>query len=356
MGLLGSIGGIFSSGINALSQKSTNNANLELAKMQNDWNEHMWERNNAYNTPTAQVGRLLDAGINPLGQNFTSYQSSPVQSADLANQQAPQLDTSSIVQGFQGDRNLDIQEKLADAEVKLKGIQGITEAKRAGLIDSQKAEQDYKNKYADDTYRYQRDNAKWLADLQVSNAYIRQLESTFRGSELAAGVRRVLSASNLDDAQAAFVDEQRKWYPKLSEAEIKLKVATAFNQQQQGRHFQRLVYELKETFGIRQKMNEAQLQGLIAAVYDTYSSVNIKNIDAFMKALEANKKRFGLDGIKFGTLDVGGAIFGGLMTLDILFNKSKGNYWGQVHSATGNQSYMNPYSDNNGIPKPFWQE
>lgn len=89
------LGNLFNIG----SQKSANQANLQLAKMQNDWNERMWEKNNLYNTPSAQVGRLLDAGINPLGQNFTSYQSQPVQSAPLANQVAPQIDPNSMVTG-----------------------------------------------------------------------------------------------------------------------------------------------------------------------------------------------------------------------------------------------------------------
>lgn len=157
MGILGAVGGIVGAGINYLGQKSTNEANLKLAKMQNDWNEQMWERNNAYNAPSSQVQRLIEAGINPLGQNFTSYQSGPVESANLANQQAPQLDTGSIVQGFQGDRNLDIQEKLADAEVKLKKAEEL--ATLAG-IPGVKGDSKYKHEMGE--------HAKDLWDEEVS--------------------------------------------------------------------------------------------------------------------------------------------------------------------------------------------
>lgn len=39
--------------------------NLNLAKMQNQWNLDQWNRENAYNTPAAQRARLAAAGMNP---------------------------------------------------------------------------------------------------------------------------------------------------------------------------------------------------------------------------------------------------------------------------------------------------
>lgn len=39
--------------------------NLNLAKMQNQWNIDQWNRENAYNTPAAQRARLAAAGMNP---------------------------------------------------------------------------------------------------------------------------------------------------------------------------------------------------------------------------------------------------------------------------------------------------
>lgn len=43
----------------------TNKANMELAKYQYDRDVEMWERNNAYNSPEAQMERLQKAGLNP---------------------------------------------------------------------------------------------------------------------------------------------------------------------------------------------------------------------------------------------------------------------------------------------------
>lgn len=39
--------------------------NLKLARMQNDWNMALYDKNNAYNSPSAQKQRYIDAGLNP---------------------------------------------------------------------------------------------------------------------------------------------------------------------------------------------------------------------------------------------------------------------------------------------------
>lgn len=45
--------------------QKTREYNLNLAKMQNQWNLEQWNRENAYNAPKAQMQRLADAGLNP---------------------------------------------------------------------------------------------------------------------------------------------------------------------------------------------------------------------------------------------------------------------------------------------------
>lgn len=43
----------------------TNQANIQAEREARRWNEKMWRANNAYNHPTAQMGRLQEAGLNP---------------------------------------------------------------------------------------------------------------------------------------------------------------------------------------------------------------------------------------------------------------------------------------------------
>lgn len=75
-GGLSLIGSLAGSVFNYLSQKSTNDKNIRQAelnrqfnarqaRLQRDWSEHMWNLNNLYNTPAAQMERLREAGLNP---------------------------------------------------------------------------------------------------------------------------------------------------------------------------------------------------------------------------------------------------------------------------------------------------
>lgn len=91
-------GGIISSLINYRSQQKTNEANLNLAKQQNDWNIQQWNRENEYNSPVNQIKLLQEAGLNPNLYEQGSATSNSIQSADLANQEAPQLDINTPIQ------------------------------------------------------------------------------------------------------------------------------------------------------------------------------------------------------------------------------------------------------------------
>ncbi len=75
--LLGGFGSSFIGGLfGSSSQNSANSTNIKLNQMNNDfqaaqmqkqmdYNTEMWRKQNAYNSPSAQVQRLKDAGLNP---------------------------------------------------------------------------------------------------------------------------------------------------------------------------------------------------------------------------------------------------------------------------------------------------
>lgn len=70
--------------------RETNSLNKELAYQQNEWNLQQWNRQNAYNDPSAQMSRFRAAGINPyfaLGNITSGNAEGTLSSADLANQQ-----------------------------------------------------------------------------------------------------------------------------------------------------------------------------------------------------------------------------------------------------------------------------
>lgn len=104
------IGGLFGAG----NQKSANETNLEIARMNaqaqretnamnerlfhesNVFSEKMWNKANEYNSPSAQVQRLINAGINPafVMGNGSTAEASALQSAAAPHMDAPVMNAS----------------------------------------------------------------------------------------------------------------------------------------------------------------------------------------------------------------------------------------------------------------------
>lgn len=74
--------------------------NLNLAKMQNQWNIDQWNRENEYNTPAAMMARLKSGGLNPdlMYQNGTSGLTSASSPSMTAGAPATPQDMSAIGQ------------------------------------------------------------------------------------------------------------------------------------------------------------------------------------------------------------------------------------------------------------------
>lgn len=103
--------------------------NLDLAKKQNEWSIDQWNRENQYNTPSAQMSRLIKAGLNPdlIYSNGTSGLTSassptmtsgaPSQPVDLSNL-ANKPTVGHVVQQSLNDALLGAQTRLIGAQAK----------------------------------------------------------------------------------------------------------------------------------------------------------------------------------------------------------------------------------------------
>lgn len=98
--------------------------NLNLAKMQNQWNIDQWNRENAYNTPAAQMARFKAAGLNPdliYGQQNLSAASPEMtagegsQPTDVSNLANKRTIGDMMVQASQ-TRLTNAQAKLAESQ------------------------------------------------------------------------------------------------------------------------------------------------------------------------------------------------------------------------------------------------
>lgn len=133
------MGSLFSAGVNANSQRNANLTNIRLQEKQLKWNEKMWNKNNAYNTPLAQMQRFAAAGLNPhliYGQGTSGVSSSPAEGADVPVVRPNwNLDSQMVGQALQ----LSSQMKVNDSVVE-KNIQDASKSRaEANVADANAA-------------------------------------------------------------------------------------------------------------------------------------------------------------------------------------------------------------------------
>ena len=99
MGILGSVlntlGSIYSTeraiSANRAEAAEQRSWNEKMVAEQNVWNEQMWNKANEYNSPTAQVERLRDAGLNPLYYGLDGSSANGLESANPLGYERAQI-------------------------------------------------------------------------------------------------------------------------------------------------------------------------------------------------------------------------------------------------------------------------
>lgn len=154
--IIGGLGSFAGSMIGANAQRRANIQNMQLAKYQNNWqtaeNEkayarsvEMWNMQNQYNSPTAQMSRLRQAGLNPnlvYGSGVTGnsagsapqYQPAKIQRATMEPYRGWNLGLSDAASMYMAMRQNKAQVENMEAQNKLIKEQARTEGIRQGNI------------------------------------------------------------------------------------------------------------------------------------------------------------------------------------------------------------------------------
>lgn len=137
-GVMNLIGQSSANRANIQMQRETNQANRELAEY--NWQQQidMWNRQNEYNAPTAQMSRLREAGLNPhlvYGNGVTGNNSSSLPTPQLAHMEAPRQEALRYGDPFKG-----IADGIA-THIALKNMKADLEVKEANkdLLETQAA-------------------------------------------------------------------------------------------------------------------------------------------------------------------------------------------------------------------------
>lgn len=154
--IIGGLGSFADSVIGANAQRQANIQNMQLAKYQNNWqtaeNEkayarsvEMWNMQNQYNSPTAQMSRLRQAGLNPnlvYGSGVTGnsagsapqYQPAKIQRATMEPYRGWNLGLSDAASMYMAMRQNKAQVENMEAQNTLIKEQARTEGIRQGNI------------------------------------------------------------------------------------------------------------------------------------------------------------------------------------------------------------------------------
>ena len=205
----------------------------------------MWNRQNAYNTPSAQMERLQAAGLNPnlvygnggatnTANNAPTYNAGSAPDVSAARSAAASLAN----QGFNTALNLQMQQVQAanlQADTELKETQGKLNQtnNEVALIDKY-----LKQSTVDDNIRYQLE--KWKQDLVLGRNQIKLGDQQIVLNEaqmrkLDAEIDSIVENTNLTKAQAEQVSIYNQYLPEVLRSQIASNNANAYNAIQHGR-------------------------------------------------------------------------------------------------------------------------
>lgn len=197
----GSAGGV---AFNAASSKKQREWSEKMQNQQNAWNLEMWNKANEYNSPSAQVERLRDAGLNPLYYGLDGSSANALESAQPLGYERANISALDNPIGA----GLDAAAKVAQisniqADTAKKNEETLTETQRREKIqaDIEEVRQSIKNKMADEKLtdtqreRLQKD-INWLdrlneatlaakqADAALTNAQKNRIEELLEGEKI----------------------------------------------------------------------------------------------------------------------------------------------------------------------------
>lgn len=235
-GILGKRSNDSANKMNLQIARETNALNYKMFQEQNEYNRYMWNMNNEYNSPSAQVQRALDAGLNPYfnaGDLVSASNSTAPSSASLPNLVTPQVrpyDLSPVFSNIGANIGglLEQQAKIHNLNQQTQASKDITYAQvKQYLAQAEDLKHSAKfralsNRLLNDTYDYEKQSKmynsyimreQWLqnmAQTKIANVQSKMAEMhlEFYPQELQLGITQQIANIMLTKAQTHMTYKQ----------------------------------------------------------------------------------------------------------------------------------------------------
>lgn len=209
-------------GLNWASQSNTNRSNRRLAGEQNSANVQLWNAQNLYNDPSAQMARLKAAGINPsliYGQGGIENLAGAPPQMDRSMDRAAMVDPMMIAQL----RNMQAQTELTKAQAKATEDENNRQNELQGGTIKQMAEdlaktqnevkllQEQIDGQSLDNQRKAYDYLNASLDYQFKQATFKDSVKSFHTALLGSELKNRIDKFNLDKAMQQLAYEVVGW-------------------------------------------------------------------------------------------------------------------------------------------------
>lgn len=212
--------------------------NARMLERQNEWSLEQWNRENAYNNPSAQIQRLKDAGLNPLyygldGSSASSIQSAQVLGYDRASGTFANPLGASVSSGLDtAIATAEVMQKLADTAKK--NNENITETQKRQKIMVEMAETQAKIK-------------KLLSDTNLNEDKRNQIQKALDWSD-----RLYQAQLNEIDSRVQLSESQKKRIDALLPGEVQLQRYTLHDFEERWSKIRKEIEVLSKEIGIKE--------------------------------------------------------------------------------------------------------
>lgn len=239
--------------------------NLNLAKMQNNWNIEQWNRENAYNSPAAQMARYKAAGLNPdlmYGQQNLSAASpemtagegsQPTDVSNLANKRT----IGDIVSQAATTRLTNAQAKLAESQ--------------ANKTDAETTGQTINNEWLPQLLKGQ-------TDINEADVKQRLADAGLKGKQIEVAVEQIkVMQQSVKESQAKINDLQSQMENRTFQ---QVQAMLEYNLKKSKQHYE--IREILSKIGVN-SANTKRILGLLP--YEIAESISRTNVNDSTAAL-----------------------------------------------------------------------